>query len=139
MARTVAELMTREPATVREQDTVARAAQLMRQNDTGNVAVVEDGHLVGIITDRDIAVRVVAADRPASTPVGEAASHEELAVISPETTIQQAASVMREKSVRRLPVVRDDQLLGIVSLGDLAIEADPESGLADVSAAKPNP
>ncbi|WP_326595518.1 CBS domain-containing protein [Streptomyces sp. NBC_01803] len=138
MARTVAELMTREPSTVGEQDTVARAAQLMKDNDTGNVAVVEDGRLVGIITDRDIAVRVVAADRPAATRVGEAASHERLVTISPETTLGQAASVMREKSVRRLPVVRDDTLVGIISMGDLAIEADSESGLADISAAEPN-
>ncbi|WP_059006043.1 CBS domain-containing protein [Streptomyces specialis] len=138
MARTVAELMTREPATVGEQDTVARAAQLMKDNDTGNVAVVENGRLVGIITDRDIAVRVVAADRPASTPVAEAASHERLVTIDPRTTLRQAAAVMREKSVRRLPVVRDDKLVGIISLGDLAIEKDSESGLADVSAAEPN-
>lgn len=138
MARTVAELMTREPATVHEDDTVARAAQLMREYDTGNVAVVDDGHIVGIVTDRDIAVRVVAADRPPSTPVGEAASQEKLFTISPDSTLDQAATVMRKQSVRRLPVVRDGELLGIVSLGDLAIERGAEPGLADVSAAEPN-
>ncbi|WP_049573088.1 CBS domain-containing protein [Streptomyces sp. SBT349] len=138
MARTVAELMTREPATVGEEEPVAEAARLMRERDTGDIAVVEDGRLIGIITDRDIAVRVVAAERPASTPVRDAASHEDLVTVEPDTTLDRAASVMREKSVRRLPVVEDGQLRGIVSLGDLAIEKDSESGLADISGARPN-
>jgi CBS domain-containing protein len=138
MARTVAELMTRDPARVHEEDTVARAAQLMRQNDTGDVAVVDDGHVVGIITDRDITIRVVAADRPISTHVGEAASEQEIVTISPGATVAQAVSLMREKAVRRLPVVERGELVGMLSLGDLAIEVDPESGLAAISAAEPN-
>jgi CBS domain-containing protein len=110
----------------------------MRQNDTGDVAVVDDGHVVGIITDRDITIRVVAADRPISTHVGEAASEQEIVTISPGATMAQAVSLMREKAVRRLPVVERGELVGMLSLGDLAIEVDPESGLAAISAAEPN-
>jgi CBS domain-containing protein len=139
MARTVAELMTREPATVHDDDTVARAAQLMREQHTGDVAVVEDGgRLVGVVTDRDIAVRIVAEERPASTRVADAASHDDLAVISPQATLDQAVSVMRDRAVRRLPVVEDGRLVGMVSIGDLAIERDERSALADISAAEPN-
>ncbi|MEO3749365.1 CBS domain-containing protein [Streptomyces sp. B6B3] len=138
MARTVEEIMTRQPATVGQRDSVAQAARLMKDNDTGDVAVVEDGHVVGIITDRDITVRVVATDRPTSTTVADVASKGEVATISPRATLTQAASVMRDKAVRRLPVVEDGRLLGMISLGDLAIERDPESGLADISAAESN-
>ncbi|UCM91226.1 CBS domain-containing protein [Streptomyces marincola] len=139
MARTVAELMTREPATVRGGDTVADAARLMKEHDSGNVAVVEDGgRVVGIVTDRDLAVRVLAEGRAADTPVQEVSSREELATVAPSATLAEAAEAMRGKAVRRLPVVDDGKLLGVLSLGDLAIELDPESGLADVSAARPS-
>jgi CBS domain-containing protein len=137
MAHTVAEVMTREPVTIRRDDTVARAAQLMRENDTGDVIVVEGSHVVGVVTDRDIAIRVVAEDAPPSTAVREASSGQDIATISPAATLEQAASTMREKAVRRLPVVEEGRLVGVISLGDVAIEREADT-VADISAAEPN-
>jgi CBS domain-containing protein len=138
MARTVEELMMRDPVTVREDDTVAKAARLMRQNDTGDVAVLDNGNLVGIITDRDITVRVVAEDLPLSTQVGEAASETDIVTVNPHASLDEATELMREHAVRRLPVVEKGRLVGMISIGDIAIEKEPRSGLADISAAEPN-
>ncbi|MGP3971247.1 CBS domain-containing protein [Streptomyces sp. 6N223] len=138
MAQTVAELMSRDLVTVHEDDTVSTAAKLMRQNDTGDVAVLDDGHLIGIVTDRDITVRVVAEDLPATTQVGDVASESDIVTVTPRATLDEATSLMREHAIRRLPVLEEGELVGMLSIGDIAIEQDPRSGLADISAAEPN-
>jgi len=115
------------------------AAQIMRGNDIGDVIVLEDDRLFGILTDRDIVVRALAegAD-PETTPVGEICSRD-LATIEPTASVGQAVRLMREKAIRRLPVVdRSGYVLGIVSIGDVAVERDRHSALADISAAPPN-
>ncbi|QYC41325.1 Hypoxic response protein 1 [Nonomuraea coxensis DSM 45129] len=137
MARTVADVMTRDPAAVEAERPVSEAAALMRENDAGAVIVNENGRIQGIVTDRDIAVRVVADDKGPETPVREACSSS-VEAVGPDTEIDQAVQLMRTHAVRRLPVVEDGRAIGIVSLGDLAMERDQNSALADISAAEGN-
>ena len=90
------------------------------------------------MTDRDIVVRLVAEARdPASTPLADLCSHP-LVTVTPADSIEQAVQLMRSKAIRRLPVVEGGQAVGIVSLGDLAVERDPGSALGEISAAPPN-
>jgi CBS domain-containing protein len=138
MARTVEEIMTTNPRTVNVDDTVLDAAQVMRDNDIGDVIVVEDGQVTGIVTDRDIAVRAVADGRdPDSTPVGDVATTG-IQAIEPGASVDDALRMMREHDIRRLPVVKNGRPVGIISLGDLAVEREPDSTLADISAAAPD-
>ena len=138
MARRVADVMTVAPMTIAARNSVADAARIMREGDVGAVIVLEDGWVAGIVTDRDIAVRAVAEGRdPAQTPVVEIASPE-IATVRSDETVDEAARLMRERDVRRLPVVEDGQPVGIVTLGYFAVEREPDSSLADISAADPN-
>jgi CBS domain-containing protein len=138
MASTVAEVMTRHPVTIDSSQSVGDAARLMREHDAGAIVVTSDGHVSGIVTDRDIAIRVVADGKSGDTPVREACSADVLRTVAPDTSIDQAVQIMRQAAVRRLPVVESNHAVGIVSLGDLAIEQDETSALADVSAAEGN-
>ncbi len=137
MARTVADVMTAHPAAVEGDQPVSVAAALMRDNDTGAVIVNDNGRLRGIVTDRDITVRCVADDKGPETPVREACSGS-VEAVGPDTDIDQAVQMMRTHAVRRLPVVEDGRAIGILSLGDLAMERDEDSALADISAAEGN-
>jgi CBS domain-containing protein len=138
MGRTVEEIMTTNPRTVNVDDTVLDAARVMRDNDIGDVIVVEDGQVTGIVTDRDIVVRGVAEGRdPESTAVRDVATTG-LQAIEPEANVEDALRMMREHDIRRLPVVKNGRPVGIVSLGDLAVEREPDSTLADISAAAPD-
>ena len=138
MARRVADVMTVAPMTIAARNSVADAARIMREGDVGAVIVLDDGGVAGIVTDRDVAIRAVAEGRdPAGTPVAEIASPG-IASVRSDQTVEDALRLMREHDVRRLPVVEDGQPVGIVSLGDLAVERDPDSALADISAADPN-
>jgi CBS domain-containing protein len=138
MARTVEEVMTTNPRTVNADATVLEAAQVMRDSDIGDVIVVEDGEVTSIVTDRDIAVRGVAEGRDAeSTTVGEIATTG-VKAIDPDASVDDALRMMREHDIRRLPVVKNGRPAGIVSLGDLAVEREPDSTLADISAAAPD-
>ena len=110
----------------------------MRDEEVRGVLVIQDGKLCGLLTDRDIVVRAVAEGRdPSKTQVGEVASTD-VATLAPDQDVGEAIRLMREKHVRRLPVVEGGRPVGIVSLGDLAVERDPDSVLADISAAPPN-
>jgi CBS domain-containing protein len=83
-------------------------------------------------------VRILAEGRdPAATTLADISSHD-LTTVSPEDSVEQAVQLMREKAIRRLPVVEDGRPVGIVSLGDLAVERDPDSALGEISAAPPN-
>jgi CBS domain-containing protein len=139
MATTVAEVMTREPAAVRPDQSLAEAARTMRETDAGDVLVVDDGgQLVGILTDRDIVIRIVAEDRDTSAAKVREACSAELETVTPDTKIDDAAELMRLRAVRRLPVVEGSEPVGIVSLGDLAIARDKESVLGQISAMPSN-
>ena len=124
MAKNVKDVMTSNPATVQADATVVEAARIMRDQDTGIVPVVENERLSGTVTDRDIAVRVVAEGRePESTTVREIASTDVVSV-EPEQDLSEALRLMAEHQVRRLPVVENDRLVGIVAQADVAREAD---------------
>ena len=138
MAQSVRDVMTRNPL-VRGSDTILmEAATLMRDADVGDVLVEHDGQLCGLVTDRDIVVRAVAkgAD-PKTTYLGDICSHD-LVTLSPKSSIRDAVELMRDRAVRRVPVVDNGTAVGIVTLGDLAMERDPDSVLADISEAQPS-
>jgi CBS domain-containing protein len=138
MAQKVEEIMTRDPRTVDASDTVTAAARVMRDSDIGDVVVMEGGQVSGIITDRDIVVRGVAEGRdPDSTEVSEVCTTG-VETITPDASVDDALGLMREKDIRRLPVAKNRRPVGIISLGDLAVEREPDSTLADISAASPD-
>lgn len=139
MARKIREIMPEETRTVSMDDTVLRAAEMMRDDDVGDVIVLDgEGGPKGIVTDRDIAVRAVAEGRdPNGTRVADVQSSD-LVTISPDEDEEAAARMMREHAVRRLPVVEDGRVVGAISIGDLAMERDPDSALADITASPGN-
>jgi CBS domain-containing protein len=138
MTHLIRDVLTRDPVALSASDTVRDAAQAMKDSGIGDVIVLQDGVLEGIVTDRDITVRAIAMGKdPDSTPLKEIVSTN-LATVSPEATVDDAIKLMREKAIRRVPVVEFGRAVGIVSLGDLALELDRHSVLADVSAAPPN-
>ncbi|MET9520313.1 CBS domain-containing protein [Streptomyces sp. NPDC002994] len=138
MARKVREVMTAAPLTVGPQTSVAEVARVMRDEGIGAVLVAEGDELRGLVTDRDLAVRIVAREgNIADYSVADACS-EELITVSPDDDLARAVSLMREHAVRRLPVLENNRPIGIVSLGDLAVERDTDSALADISVADPN-
>lgn len=121
MERTIRALMTDNPRTVAPDDHVVDAARLMRDEDAGAVPIVEGGRLVGMLTDRDIAVRLVADGRdPGTTPVSEIAS-QHLVTVDPQQELDEALRLMAQHQVRRLPVVEEDgKLVGILAQADVA-------------------
>ena len=134
----IRELMSRDVQTVAPWDTLQHAAQVMREHDFGFLPVEENERLVGMLTDRDIAIRAVARGlAPADNPVREAMSADVLYVYEDET-VEDAVRNMSELQVRRLPVLsRDKQLVGVISLGDLAINQPQHAGDALSSIAQP--
>jgi CBS domain-containing protein len=138
MAQTVEEIMTRDPRTVGSSDTIVDAARVMRDADIGDVVVMEDGQVSGILTDRDIVVRALAEGRDAeSTTVGDVCTTG-VETVDPSASVDDTLRTMREHDIRRLPVTKNGRPVGIVSLGDLAVEREPDSTLADISAASPD-
>lgn len=130
--------MTRDPRTVEADDTIVDAARVMRDNDIGDAVVMENGQVTGIVTDRDIVVRGVADGRDAdSTSISEVCTTG-VETIDPSASVDDALRMMREHDIRRLPVVKSGRPVGILSLGDLAVEREPDSTLADISAATPD-
>jgi CBS domain-containing protein len=119
----VSEVMTTELETVQLDSTLEEVASIMKVGDVGAVPVVdEDEDLVGIITDRDIVVRCVADGKdPAETNVEDILSHQ-LETIEPDADIEEAARLMADKQIRRLPVCQDGELVGMLSIGDLAVK-----------------
>jgi CBS domain-containing protein len=138
MAQSIREVMTADPRTVEAGATCVDAAREMRDGDVGSVVVVENGAVAGIVTDRDIVVRVVAGGTdPSSAKVRDAATMNPV-TLTVDQSVDDAIRVMREQDIRRIPVVQDNRPAGIVSLGDLAIERDTDSALADIASEPPN-
>lgn len=137
-AESVSAVMNRQPVVLRAQSVLADAARAMRDSDIGDVIVVEGDNVFGILTDRDIVVRAIASDKdPSTTRLDEICSRD-LATVSSDTPVDDAVRIMRDKAIRRLPVVDAGKPVGVVSIGDLAVERDPSSALADISGAQPN-
>lgn len=136
MPETVRDIMARNPVVLTPDTSIQQAAQQMRDSDIGNIIVGSGDDLQGIVTDRDIVIRAVADGRTDAT-VGDIASGN-VATIEPDRPADDAAKIMREQNVRRVPVVENGNPIGIVSIGDLAIQLDDDSALADISAASGN-
>ena len=126
----IKDVMTANPKTVSPDDTVQAAARIMQAEDTGVVPVVEQGKVLAMVTDRDIVVRVVAEGGSVSTPVRGVAT-QDVVVASPEMSTREASELMSQYQVRRLPVVENDRLVGIVSIGDLAVKEGKDSRTGD--------
>lgn len=125
MGKGIREVMTSNPRTIEPDKPVADAAKLMRDEDVGLAPIVEGDRLVGALTDRDIAIRVVAEGKdPASTPVREVASTD-VVTVDPEQDLDEALNLMAQHQVRRIPVVEQDgRLVGVVAQADVARQAD---------------
>jgi CBS domain-containing protein/uncharacterized membrane protein YuzA (DUF378 family) len=122
----VRDVMTTEPRAVEASATVAEAAQLLKREDVGSLPVIGDGALIGMVTDRDIVVRVLAEGRdPQTTAVGEIASRD-VAAAAPDQDLDEALRLMARRQIRRLPVVEGDRLVGILAQADMAEAADHE-------------
>jgi CBS domain-containing protein len=138
METTVAQVMTRDPVIVDAQAPIREAARQMQAKDIGDVLVMDGDRLIGVVTDRDIAIRAVAEDKGPSTPVGQICSGQDLTTVTPETSLDQAVELMRDRAIRRLPIVEGDRPVGLLSIGDIAIACDEASALAEISASEPN-
>lgn len=113
-------IMTDSVVTCTVQDNIYEAAVKMKQHDTGFIPIVDGERLIGVVTDRDLVIRAMAEKHPGSTSIRDVMT-EEVISVGPEATIDETAELMADHQVRRLPVVQDGKLVGIVSLGDLAV------------------
>ena len=126
----IKDIMTDTVAFVSPDTTVVETAQLMQKHDIGAMPVCEGQNIIGIVTDRDIVVRNVAHNKdPKTTPVRDVKTSQ-VKTVSPDTGLSQAATLMSQGQVRRLPVVENNHLVGMVSLGDLATQAKYDVELA---------
>jgi CBS domain-containing protein len=131
------DIMTPSPSTVHISDPVSQAARLMRDEDVGSIPVIDEGTVAGIITDRDVTVKLIAEGiDPKTATVGEYMS-KEVVTGHPDMSLREAADLMGREQIRRLPVLEQNRLVGIVSLGDLALEQhgddEVEEALEEIS------
>jgi CBS domain-containing protein len=136
MAQKIRDVMSTNLVTLDMDQTVIGASKAMRDNNVGDVIVVEGDQLLGILTDRDIVVRGLAEGKSPNDPASAIATTE-LTTLSPDDDAVEAVERMRREAIRRVPVVEDGRPVGIVSLGDLAQSRDPASALSDISSAPP--
>jgi CBS domain-containing protein len=138
MAQQIRELMTPTPMALPGTASVHEAARAMRDAEIGDVIIIENHQVCGIVTDRDIVVRTVAETQdPTTTTLTDICSHS-LLTVTPTDSVEVAMRLMRTHAIRRVPVVEGGQAVGIVSLGELAVERDPGSALGRISGAPPN-
>ena len=125
MGHSIRDVMTSNPCSIDAEKSVAYAAKMMKEEDVGLAPIVEGDKLVGMLTDRDIAIRVVAEGRnPDQTKVREVASNQ-VVTIDPQQDLDEALRIMAKHQVRRLPVVEEDgRLVGVVAQADIAREGD---------------
>jgi CBS domain-containing protein len=135
MAEIARDVMTPDPVSVSADTSVSDAARLMRHRDIGDVLVARDDVVLGIVTDRDIVVRVLAEGLEARATRIEQACSGELVVVRAGDSGNHVNRLLRDKANRRVPVMEDGRAAGIISLGDLARQLDPQSVLAEISAA----
>jgi CBS domain-containing protein len=127
MAKTIRDLMTSNPSTIEPDKTVADAAKLMRDEDAGLIPIVEEKKLAGTITDRDIAIRVVAEGKDQQSTTVRDVMTSRLVTVDPDQDLDEALRLMAKHQVRRLPVVEEDgKLVGIVAQADIARHTSDE-------------
>jgi CBS domain-containing protein len=128
MAKSVRDAMTQDPRSIGASASVVEAARLMREQHIGSLPVTEDERLVGMITDRDIATRVVAESAvPEATSVGDVYSRD-LISVEPDKDLDEALKLMVRHQVRRLPVVESGRLVGMVAQADIALKENERTG-----------
>jgi CBS domain-containing protein len=134
----VAEVMTLDPVVCSADAGLAEAATVMRDRNIGDVLIERDGQVYGIVTDRDIVVRGLAeGNDPGELTLADVASTD-LQSVSPDDEVDDVLSKMEGSAVRRIPVVDRGRAVGILSIGDLAIDRDRDSALGQISSAPPN-
>ncbi len=138
MVQRVRDVMTPEPVSVTEAAGIVEVAEIMRDRDIGDVVVRSNGQVVGILTDRDLVVRGLAGGQDLDSLTAGDLCSGDVASVTSEDSAATAVDLMRTRAIRRLPVIDAGRLVGIVSIGDLAAQRDPESALADISEAPPN-
>lgn len=142
-SRKIRDIMTANPQTVSEKDSIRDAARIMKQQDTGVVPVVDGRKIIGLITDRDIVIRCIAEGKdPMNARVTDAMT-KSVRSVNEDASVDEVLRVMKGAEVRRVPVVnRNDEIVGIVSIGDLAVETNEDAkvgkALEDISEARPN-
>ena len=141
--RKVRDIMTPNPETVSEKDSIRDAARIMKQRDTGVVPVCEGKKVIGLITDRDIVVRLVAEGKDLANARVTEAMTKNIRSVNEDSSIDDVLNVMKSAEVRRVPVVnKNDEIVGIVSIGDLAVETNQDNkvgkAIEDISQARPN-
>ncbi|MFZ4450273.1 CBS domain-containing protein [Salibacterium aidingense] len=124
--KNIQEVMTSDVETCRPEDTVLEAAKKMKEYHIGSIPVTQDRNLMGMITDRDIVVRCLAEGKTESANVSDVMSSN-IITAEPDMDVQEAARMMAEKQIRRLPIVENQQLAGIVALKDLAVDEGTDS------------
>jgi CBS domain-containing protein len=130
--------MSAAPVCMAPGELVSAAARAMRQQGVGTVLVLTDGMPIGLVTDRDITVRVLAEDRdPRTTLIGDICSSH-LVVLGPDDDVVLASRLVRDHAVRRIPVLQDGTPVGVVAVGDLALESGATSVLSGMSSTPPN-
>ena len=131
MAMLVRHAMTETPKTAKPDMSAADAAALMKQFDVGAVLVVDQGKLVGLVTDRDLVLRVLANRQdPLGIRLGDILTKSP-ATVTPDTQLSEARDLMAQHKVRRLPVVKGEELVGILSLGDVALASASERAVGE--------
>ncbi|MGH2394145.1 MAG: CBS domain-containing protein [Candidatus Limnocylindria bacterium] len=139
MDEKVRDVMTPDPIALPSTATLVEAARTMRDNSIGDVLVVADGRLQGMVTDRDIVTHAIADSLDPTTTTVADISSSTMVTMTPDQEAAQAVELMRSHAIRRVPVVDENgQPVGMVTLGDLAVELDSRSALAEISAAPPN-
>lgn len=134
----LSEVMTPNPVVLPAKASVLDAAREMQSSDIGDVLVLDGEQVCGIITDRDLVVRALAEGLdPLNTRLADICTRDVVS-LTPTDTVGDAVKLMREHAIRRLVVLEGQKPVGVVSIGDLAIEANGETALADISAAEPN-
>lgn len=126
----IEEIMTTDVETCMPESTLQEVASKMREINVGSIPICEEDRLVGIVTDRDIVIRGIAEQLPGDTAIAEILS-EEVITGTVDLTIEEAADLMATHKIRRLPIVGNDRIIGIVSLGDLAIRDVSENHYAE--------
>ena len=122
----VREIMTTEVATAAPDNTLDEIAVMMKNEDAGSIPIVADGELRGILTDRDIVIRCIAEGKEPTDTTAEEILSEALHTIEPDAEVEEASELMAEQQIRRLPVVEENRLVGILAIGDIAVKEEDE-------------
>jgi CBS domain-containing protein len=132
MATLVRHVMAADPKTASPDMNACDAAGIMASNDVGFVPIVDGSSFQGLVTDRDLVVRVLAArEDPLSVRLGDILTERNIVTVTPDTELSSARDMMAEHRIRRLPVVKDDRLVGVVSLGDVAVASSSERAVGE--------